>query len=80
MARLHPRLRGDAGSNTRLAGAAGIIGHHPAQPAAVRRLGLPLGGHGATLHGPSFGPPRDAQGTAQPAADSRAKAHQSPLG
>ncbi len=80
MARLHPRLRGDAGSNTRLAGAAGIIGHHPARPAAVRRLGLSLGGHGAPLPGSPPDPPRDAQGTTQPAADGGAKAYESSLG
>ena len=52
----------------------------PVRPAAVRRLGLSLGGHGAPLQGSPPDPPRDAQGTAQSAADGDAKAHESSLG
>lgn len=46
-----------------------------ARPAAVRRLSLPLGSHGATPQGSSPDPPCHAQSAAQPAADGSTKAH-----
>ncbi len=78
--RLHPRLRGDTGGHPRLAGAAGVAGHHLAWPAGLRRLGLPFGGDAASLPRLWIDQPGAAQGAAQPSADGDAEAYQSSLG